>query len=241
MKLQSPQRSYREITSSRWLAYAAASAATALIGAAPSEAEIHYSGRVEVEFPPDEYKSVAFPLDRPGDSISFSHGQDSVDFFAVRCPRSGAFVGSNGEGFEAYYVFRLGKRNANQYISEGPFTAAGLGNYGALGTMVRGDSSFAHWRWNGRGVAFVGFRFNNGSGNQYGWARVRMDGPESKFSFAVIDYAWADVGESIKPGQKSSSDTNVQNNSVLQQEGSIGLLAFGAAGISLWRRKRSGL
>jgi hypothetical protein len=220
------------VSTSRWLAYAAAGAATALAGASPAEAEIHYSGRIDVEFPPDEYKSVAFPLDQAGDSISFVRGQESVDFFAVRCPKSGAFLGSNGHGFEAYYVFRLGKRTGDQYISEGPFSGAGLGNSGAFGTMVRGSSSFAHWRWNGRGTGIVGFRFNNGSGNQYGWARVRMDGPDSNFSFTVIDYAWADLGEPIKPGQKSS--TSPLN---APKEGSLGLLATGALGLAFWRRK----
>jgi len=232
MKTSRGIRSVR-IPSSRWLAYAGAGAATALVGASPAEAEIHYSGRVDVVFPPNENKSVSFPLDQPGDTISFVHDpQGSEDFFAVRCPKSGAFLGSSGHGFEHYYVFRLGKRNGDGYISQGPFSGAGLGGAGAFGTMIKGDYSSLHWRWSGRGTGFVGFRFNTGAGNQYGWARVRMDGPDSNFSFTVIDYAWADLGETIKPGQKSSSA------SVSPEEGSLGILAVGAAGLALLRQRR---
>ncbi|CAN5484375.1 hypothetical protein BH18VER2_BH18VER2_05210 [soil metagenome] len=83
------------IPGSRWLAYASAGVATALAGAAPAEAEIHYSGRVDTVFPPDEDKSVNFPLDQPGDLISFVHVANGPEnFFGVRCPKDGAFVGS---------------------------------------------------------------------------------------------------------------------------------------------------
>jgi hypothetical protein len=51
-----------DIPTSRWVAYASASVATALTGASSLEAEIHYSGRVNVAFPPDENKSVALQV-----------------------------------------------------------------------------------------------------------------------------------------------------------------------------------
>jgi MYXO-CTERM domain-containing protein len=223
------------IPTARWLAYASASAATALTTASQVEAEIHYSGKINIFFPPDETKSVVLPLDQPGDSISFAHtGTGSwADFFLVRCAKSGAFVGQYGVGFEYAYVFRINKRHQNRYISQDPLTAAGLGGYGALGTMVRSGQSSQKWRWHGSGIGFVGFRFNNGSGNQYGWARVHMDGPSSNFSFTVIDYAWADPGEPIKAGQTSSSTTAAE-----PEEGSMGLLALGAAGLARWRNRR---
>ncbi|CAN5484484.1 hypothetical protein BH18VER2_BH18VER2_05220 [soil metagenome] len=95
--------------------------------------------------------------------------------------------------------------------------------------MIKGSYPGYHWRWHG-GTGFVGFRFNNGSGNQYGWARVHMDRADSNFGFTVLDYAWADLGESIKPGQTSSA--------VASKEGSLGFLALGAAGVALWRQRR---
>jgi len=231
-----PRNSVAAIASSRWLAYATAGAATALAGVSSSEAEIHYSGRIDTVFPPDESKSVNFPLDQPGDSISFAHtgfGGGWADFFGVHCPKNAAFVGGYGLGFEYAYVFRINKRHRNQYISQDPLSTAGFGALGALGTMVKSDRSSLHWRWHGRGTGFVGFRFNNGSGNQYGWARVRMDGADSNFSFTVMDYAWADLGEPIKPGQASSSA-----NDGVTEGGSLGLLAAGAAGLARWRQRR---
>ena len=236
MKNRVPKNGVIAIPAARWLASASAGAATALASASPAEAEIHYSGRVDTVFPPDENKSVKFPLDQLGDSISFAHtgfGGGWADFFGVHCPKSGAFVGAYGLGFEYAYVFRINKRHRNQYISQNPFSTAGFGALGALGTMVRSGQSSQDWRWHGRGTGFVGFRFNNGSGNQYGWARVRTDGADSNFSFTVIDYAWADLGEPIKPGQTSSS-----SNDVVTQESSLGLLATGAAGLALWRHRR---
>jgi len=214
----------------RWVAYASASAATALTGASSIEAEIHYSGRVDVAFSPNENKSVALRLEEPGNSIFFAHtiNGSSVDFFGAKGLQSGAFAGSY-PNFEYAYVWRLKSRD--RYVSRAHFTNGGFG-FGTSGTMVRGDRSSLHWRWNGRGIDFVGFRFNNGSGLQYGWARVRMDGAASRFSFTVLDYAWADPGEPIKTGQTSSSGT------VIPEESSLGGLALGAVGITLWRRRR---
>ena len=90
-----------------------------------------------------------------------------------------------------------------------------------------------NWRWHGKGTDFVGFRFNNGSGKQYDWKlRIRMDGPDSDFSFTVLDYAWADSGEPIKAGQTSSAASVV-----IPDQGFLGLLAIGASGVALWRRR----
>jgi MYXO-CTERM domain-containing protein len=230
MKTRSRKKLPLKIPSSRWLAYASASAATALTGASSVEAEIHYSGRVDVAFPPDENKSVALQLEEPGNSIFFAHtiNGGSNDFFGAAGLNSGAFAGSY-PGFEYAFVWRL--KNRNRYVSHAHFTNGGFG-FGTSGTMVRGDRSSQNWKWSGKGTDFVGFRFNNGSGIQYGWARVRMDGAASRFSFTVLDYAWADSGEPIKAGQTSSSEANTPS------EGSLGLLALGAAGVAAWRQRR---
>ena len=51
-----------------------------------------------------------------------------------------------------------------------------------------------------RGSGLVGFKFNNGAGDQYGWVRVKMpDG--RKNMFWVIDYAYGDPGEPVLAGQ----------------------------------------
>ena len=51
----------------------------------------------------------------------------------------------------------------------------------------------------------------------------------------IKDYAWGDVGDSIRTGQKSSSGDMVDT---VTDSGSVGLLALGAAGLVAWRKPR---
>jgi hypothetical protein len=50
--------------------------------------------------------------------------------------------------------------------------------------------------------------------------------------FWLVDYAYADPGEPIRAGQTSS-------NEMVPEEGSLGWLALGAAGLLAWRKSRS--
>jgi hypothetical protein len=49
-----------------------------------------------------------------------------------------------------------------------------------------------------------------------------------------VDYAWADPDESIKTGQKRSS----QLTKAVPKTGSLGLLALGGAGLIVWRKRK---
>ena len=90
MKTRQSRRQTAKVSHSRWLAYATAGAATALAGSNSAEAAIHYSGRVDVCFPPHSNKTKSFQLDQPGHSLRFGHGY----------PRSGyALVGVVGSSF----------------------------------------------------------------------------------------------------------------------------------------------
>jgi MYXO-CTERM domain-containing protein len=211
------------IPRSRWLGYVAAGAATALAGATSAEAEIHYSGRVFAKFEADENKVATFPLDQPGDVIRFGHytAVTPYGFFEIEGKHSEAFVGYSL--FEYAFPFRL-QRSPVHYVSEGEF--ASFYNHGTLYDV----NGRGYGKWGGRVTGFVGFRFDSGAGVQYGWARVRMGGHDA--DFILLDYAYADPGEPIKPGQTSSSEANTPS------EGSLGLLAVGAAGLALWRRRR---
>src|SRR6266478_2999453 len=71
MKTRQSRRQTANVSHSRWLAYATASAATALAGSHSAEASIHYSGRLDVPFPPHGDTIHTFPLDQPGDSLFF--------------------------------------------------------------------------------------------------------------------------------------------------------------------------
>src|SRR4029078_7805295 len=73
MKTQKLRAKQTAIPNSRWAAYAAAGAASALGGAGAAEAEIHYSGIVNHPFPgTNQVSSAYFPLNS-GANLWFQH------------------------------------------------------------------------------------------------------------------------------------------------------------------------
>ena len=133
-------------------------------------------------------------------------------------------------GSKIKYVSKL---SFGQKISVGHF------QYGGGVMAITGGGGFA--QWNDPGVGFVGFRFNSGAGDQYGWARVRMGGNEKNNGFKLIDYAYADPGEAIRAGEGIPCGEDGQDMSDEQgpDEGSLGGLALGAVGLLAWRKSRS--
>jgi hypothetical protein len=67
-----------------------------------------------------------------------------------------------------------------------------------------------------------------------------MRGEKANRAFEVLDYAYADRGEPIRAGQTSSNEmVPEENDDIVPQEGSLGWLALGAAGLLAWRKRRS--
>jgi MYXO-CTERM domain-containing protein len=220
MKINRLRSKPASIAKTRWAAYAAAGAATALAGSNSAEAAIHYSGVVNVHFPPHQDRLIAFPLDQPGDSLVFEHtfGGCSGAYFSINGIVSAAFRGS----FPMVSRLRFGGN-----ISNGGFVTRSHGIMALRGTCYSYGTP-----WEDAGTGFVGFRFNNGAGIQYGWARVITLGEFEGNGFRVVDYAYADPGEPIRAGQRSSAEQ-------APDEGSLGWLALGAAGLLAWRKSRS--
>ena len=81
MKTRQSRRQAAKVSHSRWLAYATASAATALTASPSAEAAIHYSGILNQKFPPNIHTEKRFPLDQPGDFLVFERHEDTVPFF----------------------------------------------------------------------------------------------------------------------------------------------------------------
>jgi hypothetical protein len=227
------ERKIGSITTGRWTAYAAAAAASTFAAASSAEATIHYSGVLNQKIANRD--TVAFPL---GDDanlvlihVPLKQGSSSVEFVASAfCYASGAVsAGVNGGLFLTCLTSRdpasVSALKVRDNISARPF-------FSGLGVLAINDVySHCHVRgqFGDRGIHLLGFKFNNGEGVQYGWARLKMLGrPFNRMQ--LIDYAYADPGERISAGQKSTESAPALE--------SLGGLALGAAGLLAWRRRR---
>jgi hypothetical protein len=222
IKTNNRSRKSASIGKTRWAAYAAAGAATALGGTHSMEADIHYSGPINAVFKGRGQHIETFQLDQPDNVISFVHKLD--EYAGVRlytecsCARA-------VRGYSTRFASKLA---FGENISAGAFVSS-LTTYWAVLQSNRGA-------WGDPGVGFVGFRFNGSTGFRYGWARVKMFGQERHNNFKLLDYAFADAGEPIFAGQTSSAE---QAPDQAPDQGSLGGLALGAAGLLAWRKSRS--
>jgi hypothetical protein len=226
------------ISDSRWLAYATAGLAASLVGTKTTEAEIHYSGPLNILFEGhhDHPAQMRFRVGQGSAYLGFvnkigTYGPYGLAGFFVH---PGEFVGREGRFVSVRYVSQLSSGNDignNRFIKNGPSpwldrydTRAGILLFSLDGTF--------YWKFNDTG--FIGFKFNSGAGPQYGWARVHIEDLQRESSaFTLIDYAYADPGERIVAGQTSDAKPAVPS------EGSLGLLSLGAIGLLAWRRPRS--
>jgi hypothetical protein len=215
------------ISNSRWLAYSTAGMASAFAAANSAEGTIHYSGPINRTF--KGCKAADFPLDQPGDFIRLRHSS----FLVCDTSFSGnAFfnvVGIAGASIAGFYndCTHLSASNLKrgQLISSRPFVPARAISANLAATSFSCPGQFLG------GVGFIGFKFNNGSGDQYGWVRVQVrPGFSHHLPFKLIDYAYGDVGDKIEAGQRSGHDA-------LELE-SLGGLALGALGLLAWRKSR---
>jgi hypothetical protein len=233
------RRKPASIAKGRWAAYATVGAASAFTCANSAEATIHYSGRINQIFDGCRGDIATFPLDQPGDfirlkaSVSFcSTDYGGGAYFAVGGLAGASFAGRYNTcaqpGLNSVSRLRRG-----QLVSNRPFVPGESGIL-AIASHDFCDPNFG-WigRFDGLGVGFIGFKFNNGSGDQYGWVRIKMEnGLNINQNFKLLDYAWGDVGDRIRAGQISSSE-------MVPEEGSLGWLALGAAELLAWRKSRS--
>lgn len=223
------------LSTSRWLAYAAAGAASGLVSAPCTEGAIHYSGLLNKRFTGYEHK--AFPL-APGASIVFDHDPpvsyfSSVFFagFAGVVMYGGSIAGFTDTcPYNSFVPFATASNlDSRASIAQQPFTQR-LG-YLVDVNMSYSDCSVVHGEFIDDRTGYVGFRFDVGNGMQYGWARLHVLHTYAAI-YQLLDYAYADPGETIRAGQGKERETSGVT------EESLGTLALGAAGVAAWRKRR---
>lgn len=216
------------VSKTRWLAYATAGAATAVGTATEVQAEIHYSGEVDVQVFRTEV--VQFPLSRGASLTFFLTGVGSYPEAAFNL-RGGLFGSGRIYRTTDLVGAPLSNLGRGRHVSNGHFKSVAENAYGLIHGLY-GTGQFMK-----SGNAFIGYRFDVGSGTQYGWVRlrIRQDPQDSgHYGFVVEEYAWGDPGDPILTGQTSSAP----NEAVAPVKGSLGFLALGSAGLEAWRAAR---
>lgn len=227
-------RKINPIATGRWAAYSAAAAASTLAAVQSADAAIHYSGPINQKV--DGLNRFSFPLEG-GANIVVAHnfyvyGSSSVKdggnaFFFIDAA-AGSVAGNYvtcASNKDSASVTKLQPRDpisAQAFVPDGGILATSYG--AACGFKDRGH-------FMDRGVGFVGFKFNNGAGDQYGWARLQIKGTANN-TFKLVDYAYGDPGDTITAGEKSGGSSS---RPALE---SLAALALGGAGLVAWRRCR---
>ena len=178
MKTKRFQRKPASIAKRRWAAYATAGTASAFTCANSAEATIHYSGRIGEFFGSGQFRSANFQLDQPGDSFRLRHSLEFSGTFSYGGFAHFRILGLAGASFAGFYnpcpsahVVSVSKLNRGQFISRRPFLTH---NSGLLANFLSYCSSGSVGQLDSGDVGFIGFKFNNGSGDQYGWVRVKL-------------------------------------------------------------------
>jgi len=101
------------------------------------------------------------------------------------------------------------------------------------------------WANGGQGVTnkYLGFKFKIGNMFHYGWARVTFTPLAHALQATITGYAYETIpGKAILAGHTSGTADSAELQAPADlrespsQEASLGLLASGASGLSIWRR-----
>ena len=147
-------------------------------------------------------------------------------------------AGLNGRGFIGTDSNGGGILGLNSGVSVGPTLATGVWGVSDLGlrqvgahTVTLSEPGFGlSWLTQSQQTLFVGFRFDSGRGDQYGWAAMRLDltsGPATLF----IDQ-WAYETEPDKAIIAGTIDAPASGLAALT------LLGLGAAGLRRYRAQK---
>ena len=206
------------ITSNRWLAYTTAGAATALGCAATAEAGITVVNVGQTFDAAPGGGAFAYFGIGGGGQIAPYHARTSAGINGVAL--FGIFGGGALRGVTASSFPYVAKLGLGGNIAGGPFLTANLGSL-AVGP------GFPNSQWTTAGQGYVGFRFTDPAGTEYGWASLTLNGTPNN-AITLNSYAFTTAGEVITAGQTA-----------IPEPGSLALLAMGGAGLLAWRQRRA--
>jgi hypothetical protein len=229
---------------------------SALALAQPAEAKIVYTpAHVNIRG-----GQRPFPLDLNHDGIIDFYllrrsSDGSHDFEACQLPKSsrGPFClntnrngnssnvirASVGRGFEAALRYGAKIKNGDRFITSGPEVLAQVCCYSIGNTRWYGP-----WVNGGKGVKnrYLGLKFKIKGRFHFGWARLTVTTTSNDFAATLTGYAYETIpGKPIIAGQtKGPDDAGVEESRKLSapESATLGMLAMGAPGLSIWRREQ---
>jgi len=187
--------------------------------------------------------------------LALGERADSADMWGyafVYAPRSNntdQVVATTNEGSGDAVALRAGARiGPGKLFGGADILVEHLSHFGRGSSYTRW---FGQWGNGGKGLKdrYLGLKFMIKGKVHYGWARVTVTTSGQTFTATLTGYAYETIpNKSIIAGKtkgpRKVGTTTAQTNSaspirVIAEPVTLGLLAMGSPGLSLWRRKES--
>jgi hypothetical protein len=234
------QARLNEILERHLLVYAAAASAAGvgmLAGAQPAEAEIVYTPAHLVL---TAHHKVSLDLNHDGisDFTISNNAFCTTDIcgrtlLALPVGANNKIAGIKGLANTLYaYALKPGSQVGPNLAFSGKLMAASGTEYGTVG------------RWLNVTDRYLGLEFHVGGNRHFGWARFHARAGDGKITATLTGYAYETIpNKPIIAGKMNGSDEEQPTPTSLRAPtpvpATLGMLALGAPGLSVWRREES--
>jgi len=171
-------------------------------------------------------------------TLSNTYSNDIVRWFsyAQASPARGNVVEGIGRYASALRPgVQIGGRN--HFRADGNLMAGTLYTYSHNQSHKTGKWLNVHGR-------YLGIKFQIKGKSHYGWARLNVAESRSRFTLVLTGYAFETIpgkpiiaGQTKGPDDPSVEESNAMPNQPTPAPATLGALAMGAPGLSVWRRK----